>query len=50
MLLSELKADENGMVWLGEKGEKCVVIRARMAGIVLRGWALYRWREEGQKR
>ena len=36
VLLSALKADKNGMVLLGEE-EECVVIRAKKAGIVLRG-------------
>ena len=50
VLLSELKAEESGMVWMGENEGACVVIHAKKSGIVLRGWALQRWREEGQKR
>ena len=38
------------MVWMGEDERECGVIHAKKAGIVLRGRALQRWREEGQRR
>ena len=50
VVLSELTADEIGMVWMEENEGECVVIYAKKAGIVLRGWALQMWGEEGQKR
>ena len=46
VLLSELKADESGM---GEDEGECVVIRAKKAGIVLRGKALQKWRKDQRR-
>ena len=37
VLLTELRADEEGMVWLGEDEERVVLIHGKMAGVMLRG-------------
>ena len=50
VLLTELGAEENGVVWLGEEGEECVIVHARKAGVLLRGRALQMWVEEGQQK
>ena len=50
VLLSELKADDSGMVWMGEDERECVMIHTKKVGVVLCGRTLRRERENGQKR
>lgn len=50
VLVSELKAEESGVVWLGEEEEEVVLIHGRKAGVMLRGAALRMWVEEGQQK
>ena len=37
VLLTELRADEEGVVWLGEDEERVVLINGKKAGVMLRG-------------
>ena len=48
VLLTELRADEEGVVWLGEDEERVVLIHGKKAGVMLRGEALEKWVEGGQ--
>jgi hypothetical protein len=50
VLLTELSADESGVVWLGEHEEECAIVHAKKSGVLLRGGALRRWIEEGQQK
>ena len=50
VLLTELKAEEDGVVWLGEEEEEVALVHGKKAGIMLRGTALRRWVEEGQQK
>ena len=47
VLLTELRADEEGVVWLGEDEERVVLIHGKKAGVILRGEALGKWVEGG---
>lgn len=46
--LTELKAEDEGVVWLGEDEGRVTVVHSRRAGVLLRGRALDKWIEEGQ--
>ena len=50
VLLTELRADEEGVVWLGEDEERVVLIHGNKAGVKLRGEALEKWVEGGQQK
>ena len=50
VLLSELLAEESGVVWLGEGESECAVVHGKKAGVLLRGRALRLWRDEGQQK
>ena len=49
VLVQEISAVGNGIVWLGEGENRVVVIHSLRAGIILRGSSLDRWIREGQK-
>ena len=49
VLLTELRADEEGVVWLGEDEERVVLIHGKKAGVMLRGEALEKWVEGGSR-
>jgi exonuclease III len=48
LLMSEIRAEQDGVVWLGGDTDLTAVIHGRKTGIILRGRALKRWMEEGQ--
>ena len=50
VLMTEIRADEKGVVWLGGDEERVAVIHSERAAIVLRGQALEEWIGEGQKK
>ena len=50
VLLTELRADEEGVVWLGEDEERVVLIHGKKAGVMLRGEALEKRVEGGQQK
>ena len=50
VLVSELLAESNGVVWLGENENECVIIHSKKAGVILRGEALNVWVNEGQQK
>ena len=50
VLLTELRADEEGVVWLGEDEERVVLIHGKKAGVMLRGEELEKWVEGGQQK
>ena len=50
VLLSELREDGEGVVWLGEGEREVVLVHGRKAGIMLWGAALGLWVEEGQQK
>ena len=50
VLLTEIKADGVGVVWMGQDEELAAIIHAEKAAILLRGELLKRWCDEGQKK
>jgi len=48
--LTELRADESGIVWMGENEQKVALVHGKKAGVLLRGEALKSWVEGGQRR
>ena len=50
VLLSELRASGKGLVWLGQAEKLAVVVHAEKAGVLMRGEALQRWCEGGQRK
>ena len=50
VLLSEVLAEECGVVWLGDDDKKCAVIHSRKSAVLLRGRALRTWVNEGQQK
>ena len=50
VLLSEVKAEEEGVVWLGQDEERVGVVHSRRAGVLLRGEALRWWCAEGMRK
>ncbi len=50
VLLSELRAESNGVEWLGGDDDLVVIIFSQRAGVLLRGELLRKWCEEGQKK
>ena len=50
ILMTEIRADEKGVVWLGGDEERVAVIHSERAAIVLRGQALEEWIGEGQRK
>ena len=50
VLLTELRADEEGVVWLGEDEERVVLIHGKKARVMIRGEALEKCVEGGQQK
>lgn len=50
VLLSEIKADSNGILWLGEEERLIAVVHSKKTAICLRGGLLKEWISEGKKR
>ena len=50
LLLTELRANEEGVVWLREDEKRVVLIHGKKAGVMLRGEALEKWVEGGQEK
>ena len=48
--LTEIRAECEGVVWLGEEDSRVVMIHGKRSGIVLRGNAMEKWVDEGQKK
>ena len=48
--LTEIRAECEGVVWLGEEDSRVVMIHGKKSGIVLRGNAMEKWVDEGQKK
>ena len=46
MLVSELKEEEERVMWMGDEESEVVLIPSERAGVVLRWDALKRWIEE----
>ena len=47
VLLSELCAEREGVVWMGEEEERVVIVHSRKAGVLLRGEMMRAWSEGG---
>ena len=45
VLMTEIRADEEGVVWMVEDEERVALVHGRKAGIMLRGAALEEWIE-----
>ena len=45
VLLSEVRADSNGVVWLGENNNLVAIIHSEKAAVLLRGELLRSWCE-----
>ena len=50
VLLSEIRAEKEGVVWMGEEEERVAIVHSEKAGVLLRGDALKWWCEEGMKK
>ena len=50
VLLSEVRAERSGVLWLGQGEEQVVVVHGEKAAILLRGELLKRWCEGGQRK
>ena len=50
ILITELSAEGEGIIWLGEEDRQVAVVHSKRVGIILRGEALRLWIGEGQKR
>ena len=50
VLLSEVRAERNGVIWIGEGEEVTAVIHSEKAGIMIRGEMLKKWTEGGQQK
>ena len=50
VMLTEISAEGNGVVWLGQDEELAALIHSEKAAILLRGELLKRWCEGGQKK
>ena len=50
VLLSEVRADGEVVVWLGQDAGLVAIVQSEKAGIMLRGKLLKRWCEGGQKK
>ena len=50
VLLSEIRADREGVIWLGEETEQSALIHSEKAGILLQGSALQQWIDGGQRK
>ena len=48
--MTELRADSEGVVWLGEEECRVAVVHGRKSGVLLRGGALEAWVREGQSK
>ena len=48
-LLTELWAEKEGLVWMGDGESLCAIVHGRKAGILLWGPTLKQWCEEGQQ-
>ena len=48
--LTEIRAESEGVVWLGEDEHRVVMIHGKRSGVMLRGEAMEKWVDEGQKR
>ena len=48
--MSEIRAEQEGVIWLGENEDLTAVIHSLRAGIILRGRVLEKWMEEGQNK
>ena len=47
VLLSEVRAERGGVVWMGDEEERVVIVHSEKAGVLLRGELVRRWCEEG---
>ena len=50
VLLTEVTAAGDGVIWLGEGGNRVAIIHSVRAGILLRGDSLVKWIEDGQQK
>ena len=48
ILLSEIRAERNGVIWLGENDNQVAVIHSEKAAVLLRGELLNLWCEGGR--
>ena len=50
ILLSEIRAESEGVEWIGTGDEIIAIIHSQKAGILLRGEMLQKWRDEKQRK
>ena len=48
--LTEITAESDGVVWLGEEECRVVLVHGKRCGVLLRGGAMEKWVEEGQQK
>ena len=49
VLLSEILEERGGVIWLGDEGNRVVIVHSQKAAVVMRGEVAEKWIEEGQK-
>ena len=47
VLLTELNAEGEGVVWMGDEDHRVVLVHSKKAGVLLRGDMMKAWIEEG---
>ena len=50
VLLSEVRADGEGVVWMGKEEESVVIVHSKRAAVLMRGEVLKAWSEEGMRK
>ena len=50
VLISELNAEQEGVIWLGVADDPIALVHSQRAGVFLRGGILERWTDQGQKK
>ena len=50
VMVTELRAQEDGVVWLGQDEEAVVLVHSARAGLLLRGELMKAWSDEGMRR
>ena len=50
VLISELKADREGIIWMGDADDPMALIHSQKAGILLSGESLTKWTQQGQQK
>lgn len=50
VLVSEMRSEQDGVIWMGEDDEQAVVVHSERSGVILQGEALKEWIEGKQQK